>query len=163
MTARFRDRLLWTAEGAIMDGPRRYLMLRPDALMGLFRALPEPARQAALEAFAASVHRQGADSARAYLAMGGTPAELPGIIARTAPDLGWGLWQAESGPDRVVFTVTASPFAAGFGPATGPVCHPIRGMTRAVAEIVLGRPCIARETACTATGAPSCRFEGVAQ
>jgi hypothetical protein len=46
-----RARLRWTgAEGAIHDGPRRYLLMRADVLMGMLRRLPDAARiQAAIE------------------------------------------------------------------------------------------------------------------
>ena len=45
-----RDRLAWDeGRGALQDGPRRYLMMRPDVLMGMLRRLPPEARaQAAL-------------------------------------------------------------------------------------------------------------------
>ncbi len=162
MTA-FRDRLDWAVTpGRVMDGPRRYLLLRPEALMGIFRRLDPAARLLALDAFAASVLEMGSDSARAYADMtGGTGAALARTVADSAPDLGWGTWQFHISPDQVALTVNDSPFAAGFGQALSPVCHPIRGMVAAVAGLVLGRPAVAIETACAAMGASACSFETV--
>jgi predicted hydrocarbon binding protein len=41
------------------------------------------------------------------------------------------------------------------------VCAPIAGMLQAIAGMVLGAPCEARETACRARGAGRCRFEAI--
>jgi hypothetical protein len=156
----FKDRLrLDEAEGAWWDETRRYMMIRPDALMGLFLNLPPDRRAEAFEALARSITRQGADSARAYRAQGGEGPALLDIVAATAPQLGWGRWTFERGPDRIGLTVVNSPFAAGYGPSAVPVCHPILGMLTAVAGMVLDGPVTVAETACAAMGAPACRFE----
>jgi predicted hydrocarbon binding protein len=156
----FRDRLVFDGEhGAVMDQTRRYMLIRPEALMGLFRRLPEPARGEALDALAQSIVEQGSDSARAYAAMGGEGEALARTVAATAPQLGWGVWSMEVAPDALRLEVRNSPFAAGFGASERPVCHPIRGMMQAVATMVLGGPVEAREVECAACGAPSCRFD----
>lgn len=156
----FRDRLAWdAAAGAILDESRRYMMIRPEALMGIFSRLDEAPRLEALASLGDSVFVQGSDSARAYQRHGGTGASLAALVAETAPQLGWGLWTVDLSADLLAFEVRNSPFAAGFGPATHPVCHAITGMTRAVATLVFGRHAEAREVACAAMGAPACRFE----
>jgi predicted hydrocarbon binding protein len=156
----FRDRLACdAATGEIVDQTRRYMLIRPDALMGVFRRLPPQARRDALAALEASIFEQGSDSARAYRAMGGEGATLARVVAETAPQLGWGIWRFEVAPDLIRLEVTNSPFASGFGPSDRPVCHAIAGMVRAVASLVFERPASAREIACVAMGEPSCRFE----
>ena len=156
----FRDRLVFdAARGEYRDGDIRYLMLRPDALMGLFAELPEAARADALAALARSVARFGGRSAQAYRAAGAaTGAALLETIAATAPQLGWGVWDLRQEDDALELVVQNSPFAAGAGQATQPVCAAIGGMLRAVAEIVLEGDVAAAETACAAAGAPCCRF-----
>lgn len=156
----FKDRLtLDETLGAFMDQSRRYMLIRPEALMGMFRLLPAPERSMALEALAQSVTEQGGDSARAYRAMGGDGDALLATVATTAPQLGWGLWHFGRVPGGITLEVTNSPFAAGYGPSPGPVCHAITGMLIAVAGMVQDLPVHASETQCAATGAPSCRFE----
>jgi len=146
----FRERLRHEdAEGAIYDGDFRYMMIRTDALMGLFARLPVIERQAALEALGASVRERGKQSAQSYVA--GDRAALLATIEATAPELGWGVWQFAQEGDRLTLTVANSPFAAAAGFA-GPVCHAIVGMAASVGEIVLGVPCRATETACAAGG-----------
>lgn len=160
MSGSFKERLSFdSATGALFDQSRRYMMIRPDALMGIFKRLPPDQRMAALQAFAESIAEQGGDSARAYVDMGGTGSKLLDVIAATAPELGWGIWQFNIGADRFTLSVRNSPFAAGFGPSDHPVCAPIIGMFGAVTSIVAGKPMQAREIACAAMGAEYCQFE----
>jgi hypothetical protein len=156
-----RGRLRWTADdGAIHDGPRRYLMMRPDVLMGMLRRLPAGARAQAMAAFADSVAAQGADSIRAYFRqVGEDPSALLAATVAAAADLGWGAWRFEPGRDRLGLAVDASPFAAGFGAAEAPVCAPIAGMLQAVAAVSTGIDGEVRELRCVACGAPRCEFE----
>lgn len=157
----FRERLhLDEARGEWLDGPRRYLMLRPDTLMGLFLALAPDARLQALQALDGAVYRQGSGSARAYLTQGG--GDLPALLATmeaTAPQLGWGVWRFQPGPDALRLEVRNSPFAHGYGASDQPVCHAIAGMLRGVAEMWFGRPCEAHELRCEARGAEVCAFK----
>jgi predicted hydrocarbon binding protein len=141
----------------------RYLTLRADTLMGLFRRLPTAARRQALAALARSTAEHGGDSARRYLAShAGDTAALIDTIERTAAQLGWGKWRfGRRGRSRLSLTVTDSPFAAGYGASRHPVCAPILGMLEAVAGLALGGPCTVRELRCRACGAPRCRFEAV--
>jgi predicted hydrocarbon binding protein len=157
---RFLDRLVHdTDTGEIRDGEIRYLMLRPDGLMGAFLRLDEPARSAALAALAESIHENGGRSAAKYRASGAAGAALLDVVVETAPQLGWGRWTfVEHGPDRLVLEVRNSPFAAGFGASPAPVCAPITGMLRAVAGLVLDGPAAVEEVGCAAQSGDTCRF-----
>jgi predicted hydrocarbon binding protein len=156
-----RARLQWNADdGAIRDGLRRYLMMRPDVLMGMLRRLPPQARAQAMAAFADAVADHGADSIRAYFRqVGEDPSALLAATVGAAADLGWGAWRFEPGRDRLGLAVAASPFAEGFGAADAPACAPIAGLLRAVATVSTGIDCEVRELRCAACGAPRCEFE----
>lgn len=157
-----RERLRWdSGSGEIRDGEVRYLLIRPDTLMGMFAALAPAARAEALAALARSTATHGAKSARRYQSLGAADAAaLLATIERTAPLLGWGVWRIGRDADGgLELEVRNSPFAAGYGPgATAPVCAPIAGMLQAVAELIGGRPAQVEETACVAMGAPVCCF-----
>jgi len=159
-TPRLLDRLVHdTATGEIRDGDIRYVMLRTDALMGLFQRLPELARQEALAALGDSIHENGGRSAAAYRAQGAAGAALLDVIVETAPQLGWGAWTfTDHGPRQLALEVRNSPFVHGFGASPTPVCSPISGMLRAVAGLVLGGPAKVEETVCAAQGGGVCRF-----
>lgn len=141
----------------------RYLSLRADTLMGLFRRLPRAARRQALAALAASTAEHGGDSARRYLDRHAGDAEaLLKTIVKTAAELGWGRWRLRrQGAAHLALEVRDSPFAAGYGASRAPVCAPIAGMLEAVAGLALGGRCTARELHCRACGAARCRFEAV--
>ena len=145
------------------DGEIRYLRLRADTLMGMFRHLPEPARAQALAAPARATAEAGGDSARRYVAAGASDAAaLLARIEKTAAELGWGVWHfGERTAGRLTLEVSDSPFAAGYGKADTEVCAPITGMLQAVASLSLGAACEAREIECRARDAECCRFEAI--
>ncbi len=163
----FRDRLAFDAgKGEYRDGDIRYLMLRPDALMGILLELPEALRPEVFAAMARSITRAGGRSAQAYRAAGSVaPEQLVATIAATAPELGWGIWDLRIGDGRLDLTVRNSPFVAGYGAADHPVCTPIIGMLRAIGPMILGFDVTVRETACAAMrasfGGELCHFEVV--
>ena len=158
----FRDRLAFDpSAGRYQDGAIRYMMIRPDAFMGILHELPEARRPEVLEAMARSITKQGGKSARSYQAMGAqAPAALLSVIAETAPQLGWGIWAfSELHGEGFQLGVRGSPFAEGFGAADHPVCAPISGMLQAIGPMVLGGPVQAVETECAAMGAAECQFQ----
>jgi hypothetical protein len=155
------ERLVFdTANGAVLDASRRYVLLRADVLMGIFAALPEgEPRDAALAAFASSVATHGADSLRAYAAEPGVDAAaLQRVVESAAASLGWGRWSIVRDGATLSLAVRNSPFAAAAAPSPHPVCHAIAGMLATLASLVLDAPAAARETACAAAGAPCCTF-----
>ena len=161
--AALHQRLHFDAEhGRVLDGPRRYLLLRADVLMGLFDALPGAARDDALRAFGVSVTRRGGDSVRAYASDVGR-AQLLGAMQDAAASLGWGRWHFEADDDVLRLEVLDSPFAAAATRRDGAACHAIAGMLRAVALALWSEGAQARELSCAAqcaAGGPTvCRFE----
>src|SRR4051794_1965702 len=90
------ERLVFDTErGAVVDGPRRYVLLRADVLMGLFANLEGDARAAALEAFRRSVAAHGSDSVQAYRQAVVAEA-LPSLMEAAAASLGWGRWRFDA-------------------------------------------------------------------
>ena len=159
--AGFRERLDFDeARGEYRDGAIRYMMIRPDALMGMLHQLPDAVRPQVLEALARSITHRGGQSAQSYQAAGAVdgPA-LVATIARTAPELGWGIWDLRLTAEGMDLSVVNSPFAAGYGTSALPVCHPIVGMLTAVGRMVLGREVAVREVSCASVAGDACRFE----
>lgn len=158
--ASFKARLaLDERRGEWRDGDARYLMIRHDSLMGMFRLLPAATRQAALAAFAESVASNGRRSVESYCLTAAAAEALLAVIAETAAQLGWGRWRFErTASDELRLDVTNSPFAAGAGHTHEPVCAAIAGMLRAVAGTIFGRPADAQEISCVAAGGDLCRF-----
>lgn len=146
-----------TTAGSIFDGDRRYLMMRPDVLMGMFRALPAPTRSTVLAALAASARSNGGKSVSAYQASGGH-AQLQQTVIDGAAAFGWGNWRIATGANEAELVVGNSPFAAGYGPSDEPVCAPINGIFHSLAEAMLGTAVEVVETRCAAQHGGDCRF-----
>jgi predicted hydrocarbon binding protein len=153
----FRDRLEFDSErGEYRDGAIRYMMIRPDALMGMIAELPEAMRPHAMEGFVRAIRRFGGHSARTYQDSGTD--DLLRTIEETAPQLGWGIWSLTRTESGFALMVENSPFAAGAGRSAHPVCAPIRGMLTAVGELVLSQDITVCEVECAAKGDTCCRF-----
>lgn len=163
LSALFRDRLRRMPEtGEMRDGSIRYLMMRPDALMGLFARLPAEMRGPAFAALAGSVAEHGGRSVKAYRESGAADADtLMRTMVDTSADLGWGRWRFVPRPDGAGYDVTVSnsPFADGAGTSDQPVCAPIVGILTALAPLLAGEGAGVRECTCAAmTGAGTCQF-----
>lgn len=155
-----RERLTWDpARGQVCDGPRRYLLMRPDVLMGAVAAMTPAYRAGFLRGWADSTFTHGADSLRAYAAsVGGDPRALIDATTEAAADLGWGRWtlDLDAVDGTLHLAVTDSPFVSGWRAATGgapapeAVCTPILGMLQALAQALFDAPVQVREEACAA-------------
>ena len=177
-----RQRLSWTADGALHDGPRRYLMMRTDVLMGTLLRLPPAAQADWLQAWAASTQQHGAASLQAYAAMpGGDVGTLADSTVQAAADLGWGRWTIEPLGNGLQLQVHGSPFVQGWrtaqasspvsaqatlrnAPPCSPVCAPISGLFTALAGMLLQGPVQVTETGCAGVqGAPhdACTFSAL--
>lgn len=156
------DRMQWQTElGQILDADRRYVMLRTDVLMGIFRQLPSHLQQEALQAFGRSVQQNGGASAKAYFdSLGQDTALLLDTMQSSSAELGWGVWQFTQIPNThtLQLTVQNSPFATAYGNSTTPVCYAIAGMLASVGQLVLNGPVTATEVTCAAQGHPFCSF-----
>jgi predicted hydrocarbon binding protein len=143
--------------GALTIGGARYLLIRPETLAALQKAVEAAVGPRAGECFAAGGRAGGA---RATAALTGTIESRALQLATMGGAIGWGRFTLERlGADGLVVTVRSSPFAEAYGPATAPVCHLTRGVLESLAAVVLGRPVRVSETACAAMGARECRFE----
>lgn len=155
----FRERLDWSAvPGQVVDGAVRYMLIRPDALMGAIMRLSPGAQGEMLAALHASVLDFGGRSAGTYNKTATRP--LIEIVAETAPDLGWGCWTVARREGAFHIMVEDSPFAAPVSGAGQPVCSAMTGMMSAVGAIMTGTPVTAIETRCAAQhGGSACHFE----
>jgi len=143
--------------GVIVDGKIRYVLMRPDVLMGVARHLPHSDEFfAALEA-SAFAHAQASFSAyRVSDRFGGE--DFLAATCEVAGTLGWGRWRVVDGPGEKAIEVANSPFAEGHGPSARPVCAPIAGVLRAVALVGYDVEVTVKEQLCAAEGHARCCF-----
>lgn len=147
--------------GAILDGSTRYVLMRPDVLMGTVKHLPTEMADSFFAAFEQSAFVNARASFQLYKDSGQFgSADFLEASADVANSLGWGRWsieRSENGVSKV--QVENSPFAAGHGSAERVVCSPISGILRAIALVGYGQEMSVRETCCAAQGAEHCSFE----
>ena len=147
-------------EGTIAEGNIRYVMLRPDVLMGAARHLGPNREGEFLAALEASAFAHAQASFVAYRDAGRFgSADFLDSAGKVAADLGWGRWRVSTEPDgaRSVH-VENSPFAHGYGPSARPVCGLITGVLRAIALVGYGQSVAVEEVVCVAQGAKECCF-----
>jgi len=143
-----------------MTPPPGYILIRPETLAGVQKAVEAALGASAAECLAAGGRAGGAV---ATAALQGEAASRAQRLLSAGREIGWGDFALERlTPTTLVVTVAGSPFARAYGAASGPVCHLTRGVLEALAATVLATPARLVETACAATGAAVCRFESVA-
>ena len=147
-------------KGGLDIGGIRYMMIRPDALMGLFHRLGAQDRNVALHALADSVFEHGGKSAASYAGSGhGAALQLIARIEEIAPQIGWGQWQITLRDDGLDLEVENAPFVAGYGTADQTVCAPIRGMLAAITKQIFNSDAVVTEPRCAAVvGSGPCHF-----
>lgn len=149
------------SSGQIMEDGIRYVLMRPDVLMGVAHELGGGTTQAFLSALERSAFRYVQSSFDRYQekqTLSG--ADFIASTCEVARKLGWGEWATtEISPLSLTVEVKNSPFAAGFGTSQCPVCAAIAGILRAAALHAYGAQSEVTELSCAAQGAPVCRFE----
>ncbi|MBI4635540.1 MAG: hypothetical protein HY727_04235 [Candidatus Rokubacteria bacterium] len=152
-----RQELVNDGAGRLFYRGARYLLVRPETLAALQRAVEAELGARAPEPLAAGGRVGGGAAARA---LGGAPRALVERLLGMGGEIGWGEFSLERlSAVELVVTVRHSPFAEAYGRAEGPVCHLTRGVLDGLARLVLLGPLPVVETACAAAGAPLCRFE----
>jgi len=143
-----------------MTPPPGYILIRPETLVGVQKAIEAAIGSRAAECLVAGGRAGGA---KATAALDGDAAGRTRRLLSAGREIGWGDFALERlTPTTLVVSVAGSPFARAYGAATEPVCHLTRGVLEALAAVVLERPAAIVETACAAMGAERCRFESVA-
>jgi len=138
--------------------PAGYILIRPETLVALQKAVEAALGPAAAECVAAG-GRAGGARATAALGAAGAHARVERLLAQGAA-IGWGDFRLEHlTAMSLAITVDGSPFARAYGGARAPVCHLTRGVLESLATVTLGRPARVVETGCAAMGAAECRFE----
>jgi len=142
-------RLAHDGRGGFRHGDSRFLLIRPETLVGV--------QQAVERALGAR-----AGGARAPSSIAGSAEERARGLTAMAADLGWGTLTVEMlTPTSLVVIGSNSPFPAAHAATGDPVCHLTRGVLEALAENLFGRRVPVHETHCEAAGAERCRFEAV--
>jgi uncharacterized protein len=146
--------------GRLTEDGIRYVMMRPDVLMGVAHDLSAENAALFFKALENSAFRYAQASFSQYQSRQMCLAEdvLSGWFS-IAARLGWGQWTlSQSSHHSHEIVVHDSPFAAGHGPSAVPVCGAITGVLKAMMLVARSAVFEVREVECAAQGSPSCRF-----
>jgi uncharacterized protein len=143
--------------GALTINGARYLLIRPETLAALQKAVETAVGPQAADCLAAGGRAGGA---RATASVSSIGEERVRRLVEMGGAIGWGRFALERfTSDGLVVTVHRSPFAEAYGASATPVCHLTCGVLQSLATATLGRPAHVVETECAAAGADRCRFE----
>ncbi|PYO02595.1 MAG: hypothetical protein DMD91_03490 [Candidatus Rokuibacteriota bacterium] len=153
------DRLAHDGRGGFRRGDERFLLIRPETLVGVQHAVERVLGARAAECFVEGGRTGGARALRSFT---GSAEERARALTAMAADLGWGTLTLETlTSTSFVVAGSNSPFPGAHAATGDPVCHLTRGVLEALAENLFGSGARVIETHCEAIGAPSCRFEAV--
>lgn len=149
-------------EGALRYKGIRYLLIRPETLIGLQKAVERETGTPQFDALYEGGFAGGFLSSKNYQEMHGyTDREVLDFMTSMGGEIGWGRFQVEQyDPEAEILeiSVASSPFAEAYGEAEHPVCHLLRGIVAGIGSALLKTECGAIETACSAMGDDKCRF-----
>lgn len=148
--------------GAIRFKDVRYLIIRPETIMDMFRALHKTSGESAVEAFYQGGFSGGKlSSAKFRQTFNLDDRQIVEFMANMGTQIGWGKFDVlefDPGDQRLIMTVKSSPFAEAAKPSESPVCHFIRGVLAGMCTGLFGKEVQSFEETCLAKGDPLCRF-----
>jgi predicted hydrocarbon binding protein len=152
-----------SASGALNFKDVRYMLIRPETVIGFQKAIEEKNRNLAQAAFFRGGFRGGYLSAKEYRELHDfDETQIINFMMKMGTEIGWGrfsLQKFDLKERHLSITVRHSPFAAAYGHSSSGVCHLIRGVLSGLASALFNKECIGSEVKCLAKGDEHCFFE----
>jgi predicted hydrocarbon binding protein len=150
------------AEGRLGLQGVRYLLMRPSILVELQKALESQLPYDAPAILTGAAQAEGvAVAGRLKEVFAYSEAEVVSTLLFHLQQGGWGALSAEminTETREVVVRGEGSPFAEGYGPSIGPVCHLLLGVLNGMAIALFESEVEGLEVQCQAKGDQACRF-----
>ena len=151
-----------SASGALTYKDIRYVLIRPETIVGFQKTIEKHSRQGAREALFRGGYQGGYLSAKKFKEMQNlSNAETIDFMMTMGAQIGWGhfdLIDYDLENRRLQIRVANSAFAEAYGIATEGVCHLINGVLSGLATVLFERDCKGSETECLAKGDKHCFF-----
>jgi len=145
----------------------RYLLIRPETIIGFQKAIEKQNQTAAIDAFFKGGYQGGYLSAKKYKETQDlSDNEILKFMMAMGTEIGWGNFiidEYDYDEKKLQITVKNSPFAEAYGDSTEGVCHLIRGVLSGLASMLFSRNCTASEIQCLAKGDHHCVFRILAK
>lgn len=150
------------ASGALCYKDVRYLLIRPETIVGFQKAIEKQSQTAAMDALFQGGYQGGYLSAKKYKEIQNlSDKETINFMMAMGAEIGWGnfrLDQYNCDKKKLQISVENSPFAATYSDSTEGVCHLTRGVLCGLATILFSKSCTASEVECAAKGDHHCVF-----
>jgi predicted hydrocarbon binding protein len=150
------------ASGALCYKDVRYLLIRPETIVGFQKAIEKQSQTAAIDALFQGGYQGGYLSAKKYKETQNLSDEKTiNFMMAMGAEIGWGnfrLDQYNCDKKKLQISVENSPFAAAYSDSTEGVCHLTRGVLCGLATILFSKSCTASEVECAAKGDHHCVF-----
>ncbi len=148
--------------GALSYKDVRYLLMRPETIVGFQKATEKHSPTAARHAFFQGGYQGGYLSAKKYKEIHNlSDSETIKFMMNMGSEIGWGYFKLNEyslEKKSLRITVENSPFAEAYADSTEGVCHLIRGVLSGLATILFSSNCTASEIECMAKGDHHCVF-----
>ena len=157
------DQLIFDPDtGSLKYKDVRYLLIRPETLVGFQKTIENHSRKTAREALFQGGYRGGYLSAQKYKETQNlSDKETIQFMMTMGAEIGWGqfkLVEYDFENRKLQIRVKNSAFAESYGESAEGVCHLIRGVLSGLASFLFSQDCKATETECLAKGDRHCAF-----
>jgi predicted hydrocarbon binding protein len=150
------------ASGALKYKDVRYLLIRPETIVGFQKTIEKHSRKGAQEALFQGGYQGGHLSAKKYKEMQNlSDSETISFMMTMGAEIGWGNFQLieyDFEIRKLQIRVKNSAFAEAYGDSAEVVCHLISGVLSGLATVLFARNCIGSEIECLAKGDKHCVF-----
>lgn len=152
-----------SSAGALHFKDVRYLLIRPETIIGFQKAIEEKSGKLARDAFFQGGFNGGHLSAKKYRKINNfDDSQLIDFMMKMGTEIGWGhfkLRRFDSQQNHLSIIVEQSAFAGAYGKSSSGVCHLIRGVLSGMASVIFNKKCLGSEIKCLAKGDEHCYFE----
>jgi predicted hydrocarbon binding protein len=149
--------------GALRFEDTRYLLIRPETVVGFQKVIEETDKQLVKEVFFRGGFKGGYLSAENYKEkFHFNNKQIIKFMMKMGTEIGWGhftLQAFDSQRKRLRTIVHKSPFAEAYGESDDSVCHVIRGVLSGLASFLFNKKCTCAEIQCLAQGHEHCVFQ----
>ncbi|MBW2483689.1 MAG: hypothetical protein JRF38_27165 [Deltaproteobacteria bacterium] len=157
------DQLVYDpADGKLTYRDIRYVIIRPETIVGFQKAIEQHSRKSARDALFQGGYQGGYLSAQKFKEMQNlSDTQTINFMMTMGAEIGWGhfeLIEYDFESHNLQIRVNHSAFAEAYGDATEGVCHLINGVLSGLATVLFRRNCKGSETRCLAKGDTHCLF-----
>lgn len=160
----FLDALTYdAASGALNYNDVRYMLIRPETVVGFQKAIEETDPKLAKDAFFRGGFTGGQLSAQKFRELYQLDdQQIIAFMMEMGTEIGWGhfkLQKFDFENKNLEIMVKQSAFAEAYGRSSGGICHLINGVLSGLASVIFNIDCVGSEVSCLAKGDAHCLFK----